>query len=57
MTKEVGLSSGIITLEEFNFTHAVFIYEGILNPDSLIAGYNKCYQYMDLENHPGKFTF
>lgn len=29
------------------------MYDGSLKADSLTAGFNKCYSYLNLDNHPG----
>ncbi len=44
-----GLSVGVITLDEYNFPHAVYIYDGPLVADNMILGFHKCYMAMNLE--------
>lgn len=56
--KEKAKLSGIITLDEYRFPHAIYMLEGSrLKDDDLINGYSKLHTYLNLEDHPGKSYF
>ncbi|CDW89049.1 UNKNOWN [Stylonychia lemnae] len=43
----------IITVDEYRFPHAVYIFEtSSLKEDHLINGYNKIHQFLQLDDHP-----
>eukprot|EP00347_Sterkiella_histriomuscorum_P001454 403371978 len=46
-------NSNIIKLDEYNFPHAVYIYESNhMKEEILHNGFNKIHQYLDLDDHP-----
>lgn len=48
----VGLDANIITLEEFNFPHAIALHESALKAEPLISTYKKLYMSLGLDQHP-----
>ena len=38
----------VLTLDDYQFPHAVFMYEGHLDENQLISGYHKCYNHLNL---------
>jgi len=48
-------SSNIITLDEYKFSHGVYIFDGsVLKDDVLINAYSKLHTFLNLDDHPGK---
>jgi len=41
-----------LTIEEYNFPHAIALHDSALKSESLLAEYRKCYQYLKLDKHP-----
>lgn len=53
--EEANKHTGVITIDEFRFLHGVYMLEGHhIKDESLISAYHKIYNFLDLENHPGK---
>ncbi len=51
--KQDNSLSNILTLDEFRFPHAVYIFDGsVLKDDNLINAYSKLYAHLNLDNHP-----
>lgn len=44
-------TAGVLKVDEYAFPHAIVVLEGGLNEQSLMGNYNKCYNYLKLEEN------